>query len=118
MPPFLDGRINAARLDDAVSRVLRVKFELGLFEYPYVKVEDIEKYINMSAHRKVAQDAAAASFVLLKNQGGLPIKKSLRSIALIGTDAVEARLGGYAGPGVNKIPILDGEKKMPGRRSE
>ncbi|HLO82132.1 MAG TPA: glycoside hydrolase family 3 N-terminal domain-containing protein [Chitinophagaceae bacterium] len=115
MPPFLDGRINAARLDDAVSRVLRIKFELGLFEDPYVKVEDIDKYINMSAHRKIAQDAAAASFVLLKNQGALPVKKTTGSIALIGTDAVEARLGGYAGPGVNKISILDGmKKKMPG----
>jgi beta-glucosidase len=114
-PPFLDGKIDAARLDDAVSRVLRIKFELGLFEDPYVKVEDIDRYINMASHRKVAQDAAAASFVLLKNQGRLPIKKTAGSIALIGTDAVEARLGGYAGPGVNKISILDGlKKKMPG----
>ena len=113
-PPFLDGRIDKAKLDEAVSRVLRIKFELGLFEDPYVKVEDIDRFINMAAHRKAAQDAAAGSFVLLKNKGGLPISKTAKRIAVVGTDAVEARLGGYAGPGVNKISILDGlKKKLP-----
>jgi beta-glucosidase len=115
IPPFLDGKINAARLDDAVSRVLRIKFELGLFEKPYVDVDDIDRYINMQAHRKISEDAAAASFVLLKNQNGLPLSKSIRRLAVIGTDAVDARLGGYSGPGGEKISILDGiKKKMPG----
>lgn len=115
IPPFLDGRINTARLDDAVARVLRAKFELGLFEDPYVKVEDIERFVNMKAHRQLARDAAAASFVLLKRSArGLPLTKSIRSLALIGTDAVEARLGGYSGPGVQKQSILDAVRaKLP-----
>lgn len=114
IPPFLDGKINAARLDDAVARVLRIKFELGLFEQPYVAVEDIDKYINMQLHRKISEDAAAASFVLLKNKSALPLKKDLKRLALIGSDAVDARLGGYSGPGGEKISILDGlRKKMP-----
>lgn len=115
IPPFLNGKINAARLDDAVSRVLRAKFELGLFEDPYVQVEDIERFVNMAEHRKIARAAAAGSFVLLKkNEKGLPLKKSLRSLAVIGTDAVDARLGGYSGPGVQKISILDAiQAKMP-----
>jgi beta-glucosidase len=114
IPPFLDGRINAARLDDAVARVLRAKFELGLFEQPYVEVSDIDRYVNMAAHRRIAQEAAAGSFVLLKHTSALPLKKTIRSVAVIGTDAVESRLGGYSGPGVKKTSILDAIRaKMP-----
>jgi beta-glucosidase len=114
IPPFLNGKINAARLDDAVARVLRIKFELGLFEQPYVTMDDIDRMINMPAHRKISEDAAAASFVLLKNKGGLPIRKNVKTLALIGTDAVDSRLGGYSGPGGEKISILAGIKtKMP-----
>jgi beta-glucosidase len=66
--------------------------------------------VNGSAeHRALALEAAHESIVLLKNDlGTLPLAKSTRSIAVIGTDAVEARLGGYSGPGNNKISILDG----------
>lgn len=115
IPPFLDGRINAARLDDAVARVLRAKFELGLFEDPYVNVEEIERFVNIVAHRQIARAAAAGSFVLLKkSSSGLPLKKSLKSIAVIGTDAVEARLGGYSGPGIKKVSIFDAIRtKLP-----
>lgn len=108
IPPFLDGKINAGRLDDAVARVLRAKFELGLFEDPYVKVDDIERYVDMKRHRDIAREAAAGSFVLLKRSvDGLPLKNSLISLAIIGSDAVDARLGGYSGPGVKKVSILD-----------
>ncbi len=111
--PYLDafkrGLIPRAVIDSAVARVLRVKFELGLFEHPYVDV-DSAKAINGSAeHRALALEAARESMVLLKNDGGaLPFTKAVRSIAVIGTDAVEARLGGYSGPGNSKISILDG----------
>jgi beta-glucosidase len=111
--PYLDaferGLIPDSVIDTAVARVLRAKFELGLFEHPYVDA-DSAKLINGSAeHRALALEAAHESVVLLKNDGGaLPIATSVRSIAVIGTDAAEARLGGYSGPGVSKISILDG----------
>ena len=111
--PYLDafkrGLIPDSVVDTAVARVLRAKFELGLFEHPYVDV-DSAKVVNGSApHRSLALEAARESIVLLKNDGGaLPLAKSTRSIAVIGTDAVEARLGGYSGPGNDKISILDG----------
>jgi len=109
IPPFLNGQINQERLDDAVSRVLRAKFELGLFETPYLDIKVTESANFEAAHKKIALEAALESIVLLQNKNGLlPISTATESIALIGTDATEARLGGYSGPGTKKVSILDG----------
>ncbi|MEO8567870.1 MAG: glycoside hydrolase family 3 N-terminal domain-containing protein, partial [Ginsengibacter sp.] len=120
-PPFFDGSIDQKRIDDAVSRVLRAKFELGLFENPYVPEENVSK-INMKAHKELAKKAALESIILLKNASLpgqknkiLPLNKNIKSIAVIGEDATEARLGGYSGPGNNKINILDGIKESIGK---
>ena len=107
--PFLDGRIDTNRINDAVSRVLRAKFELGLFEHPYVTDADLRNWGNTKTHKTLAEQAALESIVLLKNKKQvLPLSKTIHSIAVIGPDAVEARLGGYSGPGNGKISILDG----------
>ena len=109
IPPFLNGQINQERLDDAVSRVLRAKFELGLFETPYLDIKATESANFEAAHKKIALEAALESVVLLQNKNALlPISTATESIALIGTDATEARLGGYSGPGTKKVSILDG----------
>lgn len=113
-PSFLDGRVDTAHLNEAVRRVLRAKFELGLFENPYVPENFDEKPL-LATSRKTAKEVALSSFVLLKNDDVLPFKKSVKSIAVIGADAKEARLGGYAGPGNDKISILDGIKKRAGK---
>lgn len=107
IPPFLDGRIPASRIDDAVRRILRIKFELGLFEQPYVDEAAIATLIDIAAHKKLAEEAAAKSFVLLKNEKILPFRKLPATLALIGTDAVEGRLGGYSGPGNGIVNIKD-----------
>jgi len=108
--PFLDGRVKPAVLDSAVARVLRIKFNLGLFEDPYV---DPELAGRMTYDGKLAKEAALKSAVLLKNEKAvLPLSPDVKSIALIGTDAIEARLGGYSGPGNNTINLLDGLKKV------
>lgn len=115
IPHFLDGGIDKKRIDDAVSRVLRVKFELGLFEHPYVTEEDVRTWGDTSGHRALARQAARESIVLLKNAGGvLPLRAGIRSIAVIGADAAEARLGGYSGPGDHKVSILDGIRERAG----
>ncbi|OVE61867.1 beta-1,3-glucosyltransferase [Chryseobacterium mucoviscidosis] len=112
IPPFLDGRISQERIDDAVSRVLRAKFELSLFENPYVSNKDIEE-LNKTNHKPLAEKAAAESFVLLQNNHQtLPISEKYKKILVVGTDAVDARLGGYSGPGNKKISILDGIKNF------
>jgi beta-glucosidase len=117
--PFLDGRIPKSRIDDAVSRVLRAKFELGLFEDPYVDPADAVRVTGRAEHRALAREAARKSIVLLKNEGGiLPLRKSLRRVVVAGSDAVEARLGGYSGPGTQKTSILDGFKSALGNEAK
>lgn len=112
---FKSGMISPAAIDEAAGRVLRAKFELGLFENPYVDATEAERLNGAAAHRETALDAARASLVLLKNEGrALPLKKSIRSLAVIGPDAVEARQGGYSGPGNRKVSILDGLKALVG----
>ncbi|MDF2772227.1 MAG: hypothetical protein K0S86_1721 [Geminicoccaceae bacterium] len=148
--PYLEavrrGLIPMPVIDSAVARVLRVKFDLGLFERPYVNPDSAALWNGHADHRALALETARASIVLLKNeschserrrrqapesrnrsrpdrgallQGGarfldcarndiLPLSKRTRSLAVIGVDATEARLGGYSGPGNAKVSILDG----------
>lgn len=108
-PPFYDGRISQQRIDDAVSRVLRIKFELGLFENPYVNESQIKELITNIQHKPIARKAAEESFVLLQNKNNvLPIASNYKKILVVGADAEDARLGGYSGPGNSKISIIDG----------
>lgn len=114
-PPFYDGSISQETIDAAVARVLQLKFGLGLFENPYVDPEDAATWNGHPNHRELALQAALESMVLLKNEDQLlPISKSIKSIAVIGPDAAEARLGGYRGPGNRKISILEGIRQQAG----
>ena len=111
--PYLDafrsGMIADSVIDGAVTRVLRAKFELGLFERPYVNADSAAFWNGNVTHRAIAHDAARQSFVLLKNErGALPLSRALKSLAVLGADAAEARLGGYSGPGDHAVSILDG----------
>jgi len=114
IPPFLDGSIAQARIDDAVSRVLRAKFELGLFENPYVSEKEARASLNDKNGKRVARESALSSFVLLKNEQSVLPLKGVKNILLLGEDAVEARLGGYSGTGNGKVSILDGLKRRAG----
>jgi beta-glucosidase len=117
IPPFLDGRISKERIDDAVARVLRAKFELDLFENPYVSKKDITELKNIN-HKPLAEKTAVESFVLLQNNNKtLPVSENIKKILVVGTDAVDARLGGYSGPGNKKISILDGIKNFVKNRN-
>lgn len=80
-----EGKIDLKLIDEAVLRVLELKNELGLFENPYkdANEEDEKKIILCDEHRKLAREAAAESFVLLKNENVLPADKS-KKIAFIG----------------------------------
>lgn len=112
IPPFLDGRISKERIDDAVARVLRAKFELGLFENPYVSQKNIEELKKIN-HKPLAEKTAIESFVLLQNNNKtLPISEKYKKILVVGADAADARLGGYSGPGNKKVSILDGIKNF------
>ncbi len=115
IPHFLDGSVDAAIIDSAVARVLRAKFELGLFENPYFDTKEAARILTGITPKNVALKAARESIVLLKNQNKvLPVSKNIKTIAVIGVDAHEARLGGYSGPGNNKVSILEAIKKKVG----
>jgi beta-glucosidase len=95
------GVVAEELVDQAVSRILKLKFRLGLFETPYVDLQKITRLFNVPEHRKLALEAAQKSLVLLKNEGNLsPLSKSIKSIAVIGPNADSARniLGDYTYP--------------------
>ena len=82
-----EGRVSIDLVDDAVKRILRKKFELGLFDDPYRYSDDkrAEKVLANPANRKAALEVAEKSIVLLKNENQtLPISKSVKTIAFIG----------------------------------
>jgi beta-glucosidase len=90
------GRVEMATIDRAVERVLRAKFELGLFEAPYVDPAAVE--LPFEADRALARQIAVRSMVLLANDGTLPLSPNLGTIAVIGPNADSARnlQGDYA----------------------
>lgn len=77
------GKLKMETLDEAVRRILRVKFRLGLFENPTIDFAALEKSIDYPAHAALAREAAQKSTVLLKNDGTLPLKKGAK-VALVG----------------------------------
>lgn len=111
------GRVPARELDEAVRRVLRLKYRLGLFANPYARGDPArEQPVGrlLPEHRRAARTAAARSMVLLKNDGGvLPLDRGrIRRIAIIGPLAAERRspLGSWAGAGrvEDVVTVLDG----------
>lgn len=114
-----DGRIPMALVDRAVRRVLELKFRLGLFEHPYVDLDHAKQVMHSAEHQKLALEAAREGIVLLRNEGNLlPLKKNLKTIAVIGPNADNADnlLGDYSPQVVPQhvATILDGIKAKVG----
>jgi beta-glucosidase len=123
-----EGSFPEAVIDSAVLRVLRTKQALGLFDDPYRYSDTTrERQVTLTArHRAAARDLARKSIVLLKNEVSgsaptLPLRKGLRSIAVIGPLADDARssLGSWAGTGKPEdvVTLLEGIRRgVPGAR--
>jgi beta-glucosidase len=108
------GRISMRRIDDAVRRILRVKFRAGLFEHPYVDVSQAASKQLLPDAVAAARSAAGRSMVLLQNQGGvLPLDPS-KNTAVIGPlgDDGHAMLGPWWGTGRDEdaVTVLNGIK--------
>jgi len=111
------GKIPMNLIDQVVSRILYQKFQLGLFENPYVDAEKAVRMMDTSEDRKLAAEAARRSIVLLKNEKNiLPLDRAkLKSVAVIGPNANRAHLGGYTDPNpARSVSILDGVKNKLG----
>jgi beta-glucosidase len=103
------GMVDQQAIDEAVRRILRAKFKLGLFEDPYVDPAEAARWNGHEDHRALARTAAAKSMVLLQNKNQvLPLEESVKKLALIGYDAKAGRLGGYSGPGNDVVSIFEG----------
>ncbi|MGI8836512.1 MAG: glycoside hydrolase family 3 N-terminal domain-containing protein [Pyrinomonadaceae bacterium] len=97
-----EGKISQAKIDEAVRRILRIKFRLGLFEHPYTDDARVSSSLLTSENRAAARTIAGRSMVLLKNEReALPLSKTLHSIAVIGplADDRRAQLGWWSGDG-------------------
>lgn len=90
-----EGKIDLAQIDQAVERILFVKFSLGLFENPYA-VPNPAKLTHTPESVALSRRAAEESAVLLKNEGLLPLSENVGTIALIGPSAVQTQVGGYS----------------------
>lgn len=107
-------------IDEAISRVLRAKFELGLFDHPFVDPEKAVEHAGTPSDDQLALQAARETITLLKNDNHLlPLDISkVKRIAVIGPNAAEAHLGGYSGTPRKTISVLDGIREKVGGKGE
>lgn len=121
-----EGKVPVALVDDAVRRVLRKKFELGLFDDPYrfCNEEREKKALNDPQHRVMAREVAQKGIVLLKNEGNLlPLSTKYKTVALIGplAKSKEDMLGFWNVPWDDNSDVVtqyDGIKNIIGNNSE
>ena len=113
-------QVPESRIDEAVSRVLYAKFELGLFDHPFVDPQKAVESAGTKADADLALQAARETITLLKNENNLlPLDiLKLKTIAVIGPNAAEAHLGGYSGTPKHAISVLDGIKNKVGNKVE
>ncbi|MEI6139884.1 MAG: glycoside hydrolase family 3 N-terminal domain-containing protein, partial [Mariniphaga sp.] len=104
------GEVKESVLDSAVSRVLRNKFIMGLFEQPYIKaISETEKLAMQKKHRQIALKAAEEGMILLKNDGTLPFNENrIKRLAVIGPNADEVHYGNYSNDKTPGISIIEG----------
>lgn len=126
---FGEGLLKAARegliplevIDEAVRRVLRVKFLIGLFDNPFVDPEEAKKLVGCEEHRQLALEASRKAIVLLKNDRNLlPLDRNrLRKLLVVGGAARQLRLGGYSGEPSRAIAPLDAIRdRLKGTQAE
>jgi beta-glucosidase len=113
------GLIEESELDALVAPLLAMKFELGLFEKPYVDESAPLTIVGAAPHRELALEAARKTVTLLENDGILPLRlESLRTIAVIGPNADRPLLGGYSGRPAEVSTVLQAVRERVGGSAE
>ncbi|HST24279.1 MAG TPA: glycoside hydrolase family 3 C-terminal domain-containing protein, partial [Blastocatellia bacterium] len=113
------GKLSQATIDEAVRRILRIKFRLGLFNKPYADEARERATILSRENRAAAREIAARSMVLLKNERDiLPLSKGVKSIAVVGplADSQKDMIGSWNGDGKaeDAVTLLAGIKAKAG----
>ena len=108
------GKITEKEIDTAVRRFLTLKFEAGLFEHPFHDPDAADALTGNAEADALATEAARRAIVLLKNDGTLPLGKSIKTLAVIGPNAASMHLGGYSGVPRHTVTVLDGIKAKLG----
>jgi beta-glucosidase len=110
-------KVPESAIDNAVRRLLREKFELGLFEDPFVDPARADEISGSAATRPLALEAARQGIVLLQNKGGLlPLRADIgRRVAVIGPHVAEVMLGGYSGVPRHSVSILEAIRHRLGK---
>ena len=116
--PFIDavqqGFLSESAVDTAVIRLMTARIKLGMFDppemVPYTKID--EKELDSAEHRAFARKLANESMVLLKNDGTLPLKPSVKKILVVGPLADQTRylIGNYAGTPTHIVSVMEGLK--------
>lgn len=114
-----EGKIEESVVDEAVASVLRLKFEMGLFEHPYVDPKKAKEVVGSVEHTAVARQVAQQSIVLLENRKQLlPLRKKNIKVAVIGPNAdnIYNMLGDYTAPQANERikTVLEGVREKVG----
>ncbi len=111
-----EGVVPESVIDDRVRPMLRAKFQMGLFEDPYVDPDAAERIVRDPSHRDLALEAARKTITLLKNDGAvLPLDAGrVKRIAVIGPNADRVLLGGYSGRPLVESTVLQGIRDRVG----
>ena len=112
--------LKESQLDELVAPMLFWKFEMGLFDDPYVNPDEADRVVGSEANRELALRAAREAITLLRNEGNtVPLDVNrLKTIAVIGPNAHRSLLGGYSGVPKHDVTVFDGIKAKVGARAK
>jgi beta-glucosidase len=97
---YADGVITEEDIDRAVLRILKVKYDIGLMDTPFVDPDKADEIVRCAEHKRLALECARSSVVLLKNNGALPLcRTDIKKLAVFGASAKDIPVGkNYSGP--------------------
>ena len=114
------GVLKESQLDELVAPMLFWKFEMGLFDDPYVDPEEADRVVGSAPHIQLARTAAQEAITLLKNDNNVaPLNLSkIKTIAVIGPNANRTLLGGYSGVPKHEVTVLEGIQARVGKHAK